>query len=163
VKSRLLSYHGYEVSVATLALQRKPAICSHCQVLTFYLWRNILFDSGGTIEPQARNFEASKEALLHDLASLAEHCRISTGRAECVNVNKSHDILFLEMDADCPTILCDGCAFASISKFCPRLGKTRKPKSASSSLSRSPTPCRFNTSHLTSRVSQGERGRATGE
>ena len=126
MKSRLLSYHGCEVSVATLALQRKPAICSHCQVLTFYLWRNILFDSGGTIEAQARNFEASKEALLHDLASLAEHCRISTGRAECVNVNKSHDILFLEIDADCPTILCDGCAFASISKFCPRLGTSNR-------------------------------------
>ena len=105
MKSRLLSYHGCEVSVATLVLQRKLAICSHRQVLTFYLWRNILFDSGGTIETQARNFEASKEALLHDLASLAEHRRISTGRAECVNANKSHDILFLEMDADCPTIL----------------------------------------------------------
>src|SRR4051812_45167388 len=40
--------------------------------------------------------------------------------------------------------------------FC-YLGTTREPKSAPSSLSRSPTPCRFNHSHLASRVSQGER------
>jgi helix-turn-helix, Psq domain/Tc5 transposase DNA-binding domain len=38
------------------------------------------------------------------------------------------------------------------------LGDTREPKSAPSSLSRSPTPCCFNHPHLASRVSQGERG-----
>jgi hypothetical protein len=119
VKSRLLSYHGCEVYVATLVLQRTLAICSHCQILTFYLWRNIFFDLRGTIEPQAGNFEASKEALLHDLASLVEHCRISTGRAECVNANKSHDILFLGMDAGCLAILCDGFAFAPSPNLSP--------------------------------------------
>jgi hypothetical protein len=110
------------VSVAMLVLQRKLAICSHRQVLTFYLWRNILFDSGWIIEPQAGNIEASKEALLHDLASLVEHCRISTGRAECVNTNESHDILFLEMDADCQTSSCDEYAFFPSPKFGLRLG-----------------------------------------
>jgi hypothetical protein len=46
------------------------------------------------------------------------------------------------------------------------LGKTREPKSAPSSPSRSPTPCRFNTSHLASKVSkvsQGEPGGPKGE
>ena len=37
------------------------------------------------------------------------------------------------------------------------LGSTREVKSAPSSPSRSPTPCRFKHSHLASRVSQGER------
>ena len=37
------------------------------------------------------------------------------------------------------------------------LGNTRQIKSAPSSPSRSPTPCRFKHSHLASRVSQGER------
>src|SRR5271168_1488292 len=37
------------------------------------------------------------------------------------------------------------------------VGSTIEVKSAPSSLSRSPTPCRFKHSHLASRVSQGER------
>jgi len=37
------------------------------------------------------------------------------------------------------------------------VGKTKELKSAPSSLSRSPTPCRFKHSHLATRVSQGER------
>jgi hypothetical protein len=39
----------------------------------------------------------------------------------------------------------------------PHRSNTREPKSAPRSLLRSPTPCRFNHPHLTSRVSQGER------
>jgi hypothetical protein len=43
-------------------------------------------------------------------------------------------------------------------RFVRNLGDTREPKSAPSSPSRSPTSCRLNTSHLASRVSQGEPG-----
>jgi hypothetical protein len=146
VKSRLLSCHGCEVSVATLVLQRTLAICSHCQVLTFYLWRNILFDLGWTIEPQEGNFEASREALLHDLASLAVHCRVWTGRAECFNTNESHDIV-LEMGADCLTISYNECSLLHLQIL------------SLSWQDRAHLPltlrCRFNTSHLASRVIEG--------
>ena len=46
---------------------------------------------------------------------------------------------------------------------CDGLGTTIELKSASTSLSRSPTPCRFKHSHLTSRMSQGERRMSEGE
>jgi hypothetical protein len=127
VKSRWLSCHGCEVSVATLTLQRKLAICSHCQASTFYLWRNILLDSGWKIEPQTGNFEASREALLHGSASLAEHCRVSTGRVERFDANDARDILLsLAMDAEYShDFHAMGYAFLlHLQILCLRLGRT---------------------------------------